>query len=126
MITYSLVALPHLKLLSELKLNNDEISKFMDNRIKNYLKITDSCKGINAEYFDKIISYQVQLISGICKYNMLSYYNPFIGNTSEQIPVNLNASEIQSINSILSFFVTDKIIPYLGTIDNYFLEERQH
>jgi hypothetical protein len=116
MIAYSWGVLPRLKSLSGLRLNSDEINKFADDRAKNYSKILNSCKGINADYFDKITSYQTQLIFGIYKYNMLSYYNPFAGNASEQALANV--SETQKINGVLSAFVADKIVPRLEILDN--------
>jgi hypothetical protein len=103
--------LTNTKQFSSLTLNQDEINKFIDNRIKNYAKIMNKFK-LTPEYFENIIQYHLQLISTIINENNISFYNPFPENPWDYSPISLGIFQNFELNNVLHDFFIDRIIPY--------------
>ena len=120
---FSWDALTKTKIWSSLNLNQDEINKFIDDRIANYANILNEYKGISAEYFEKIIEYQIQLIMEINKNNKISYYNPLPKNPWEFSPIQTGLFEINELNNLLHDFFIDNIMPYIKAMNINFINE---
>ena len=99
------------KIWSPLKLTQDELNKFINNRIINYANILNEYKGISADYFEKIIQYQIQLIMEINENNKLSYFNPLPKNPWEFSPIQTNLFDINEFSNLLHDFFYDYIMP---------------
>ena len=118
MFDYSWKALTTTKIWSSLTLTEDEINKFVDNRIENYAKILNKYNGINVNYIEKIIEYQIQLIMEIINNNKLSFYNPLPFQINEYSPIHIGLVEISELNSILHDFFINIVIPYTKITSN--------
>jgi hypothetical protein len=116
---FSWQALTNTKRFSSLTLNQDEINKFIDNRIENYTKIMNKYK-LSAEYFENIVQYHLQLISGIINENRISFYNPLPENLWDYSPINLDILQNLELNNILHDFMIDRIMPYLKLMNANF------
>jgi len=120
---YSWDALTKANIWSSLNLTQDEINRFIDNRIANYAGILNEYKGISAEYFEKIIEYQIQLIMEIKRNNKLSFYNPLSKNPGDYSPIQTGLFEINELNNLLHDFFIGNIMPYIKTMANNFVNE---
>jgi hypothetical protein len=115
--------LTNTKQFSELILSQEEKNKFIDNRVMNYGKILNSYRGLTPEYFEKIIEYQLQLISEIINHNALSYYNPLPQNPWDYSPINIDLFQVNDLNNILHDFMIDRIMPYAKIMNNNFTND---
>jgi hypothetical protein len=118
---YSWKMLTNSKSFSELTLSQEQINKFIDNRVENYAKILNAHNGVSPAYFQSIIKYQTELISSIINNNVLSYYNPLPQNPQDYSPINMSLIQVHTLNDILHDFTIDKLIPYMEIMSNNFV-----
>jgi hypothetical protein len=116
-------ALTVTRLFSGLALKQEDIDKFIDNRIEKYAKILNLYRGLNQEYFESIIQYHIQLISNIINHNALSYYNPLPQKPWDYSPLNLGLSQLYTLNNILHDFMIDMIMPYTKIMNKNFIND---
>jgi hypothetical protein len=119
---FSWQVLTNTKRFSLLTLNQNEINKFIDNRIENYAKIMNKYK-LSPEYFENIVQYHLQLISSIINESKISFYNPLPENPWDYSPINLDIFQNLELNNILHDFIIDRIIPYSKLMNNNFIME---
>lgn len=110
----------------KLKLKN--LSTYLDDRLKNYAEISRAEQPFSAEYFERVIWYQTELILWILKKK-----KPLIGfiavpkNEEEYQSVDLNILKRFKVDAPLKEAYASKIIPFTTFImseinDDYFIQ----